>query len=158
MTIRVSCPSFGLKNLYPGDLDPFYVDRKFEDGTAPTKEIVARWLELNDEVFFEHNPNQDRCIAVHCVSGIGRAPVMVAVSLIEGGMDPLVSFLVSRFISHRSSSFFSHERGRNDSTTVSVKKQSTDPNPWETLQDSIAYIRKARRGALNRVQIAFLDG
>ncbi|KAG0357998.1 Protein tyrosine phosphatase type IVA 1 [Podila minutissima] len=88
-------------------------DMKFEDGTAPTKEIVARWLELNDEVFFEHNPNQDRCIAVHCVSGIGRAPVMVAVSLIEGGMDPL---------------------------------------------DSIAYIRKARRGALNRVQIAFLDG
>ncbi|KAF9216591.1 Protein tyrosine phosphatase type IVA 1 [Podila verticillata] len=35
-------------------------DMKFEDGTAPTKEIVARWLELNDEVFFEHNPNQDR--------------------------------------------------------------------------------------------------
>ncbi|KAF9428523.1 Protein tyrosine phosphatase type IVA 1 [Podila epigama] len=87
-------------------------DMKFEDGTAPNKEIVARWLELNDEVFFENNPNQDRCIAVHCVSGIGRAPVLVAVSLIESGMDPL---------------------------------------------DSIAYIRKARRGALNKNQIAFLD-
>ncbi|KAG0203539.1 Protein tyrosine phosphatase type IVA 1 [Mortierella sp. GBA30] len=87
-------------------------DMKFEDGTAPSKDIVARWLELNDEVFFK-SPARDRCIAVHCVSGIGRAPVMVAISLIEGGMDPL---------------------------------------------DAIAYIRKARRGALNRVQIAFLDG
>ncbi|KAK5816288.1 protein-tyrosine phosphatase-like protein [Linnemannia elongata] len=86
-------------------------DMKFEDGTAPTKEIVARWLELNDEVFYE-SPTPDRCIAVHCVSGIGRAPVLVAISLVEAGMDPL---------------------------------------------DAIAYIRKARRGALNRVQIAFLD-
>ncbi|CAO3571435.1 unnamed protein product [Mortierella alpina] len=87
-------------------------DMKFEDGTAPSKDIVAQWLELNDEVFFE-SPTPDRCIAVHCVSGIGRAPVMVAISLVEGGMDPL---------------------------------------------DAIAYIRKARRGALNRIQIAFLDG
>ncbi|KAK3812749.1 MAG: protein-tyrosine phosphatase-like protein [Linnemannia elongata] len=86
-------------------------DMKFEDGTAPTKGIVARWLELNDEVFYE-SPMPDRCIAVHCVSGIGRAPVLVAISLVEAGMDPL---------------------------------------------DAIAYIRKARRGALNRVQIAFLD-
>ncbi|KAG0055990.1 Protein tyrosine phosphatase type IVA 1 [Gryganskiella cystojenkinii] len=102
----------------PYNIDPLQAigikvhdDMKFEDGTAPNKEIVARWLELNDEVFFE-SPSPGRCIAIHCVSGIGRAPVMVAISLVEGGMDPL---------------------------------------------DAIAYIRKARRGALNRVQIAFLD-
>ncbi|KAG0301215.1 Protein tyrosine phosphatase type IVA 1 [Linnemannia gamsii] len=84
---------------------------KFQDGTAPAKDVVARWLDLNDEVFF-NSPNKDRCIAVHCVSGIGRAPVLVAISLVEGGMDPL---------------------------------------------DAITYIRKVRRGALNRVQLAFLD-
>ncbi|KAI1315690.1 Protein tyrosine phosphatase type IVA 1 [Mortierella claussenii] len=87
-------------------------DMKFEDGTAPNKDIIARWLELNDEIFFE-SPTPDRCIAVHCVSGIGRAPVMVAISLVERGMDPL---------------------------------------------DAIVYIRKVRRGSLNRVQITFLDG
>ncbi|KAF9158067.1 Protein tyrosine phosphatase type IVA 1 [Actinomortierella ambigua] len=87
-------------------------DMKFEDGTAPGKDVVARWLALNDEVFF-NSPTPDRCIAVHCVSGIGRAPVLVAISLVESGMDPL---------------------------------------------DAIAHIRKVRRGALNRVQIAFLDG
>ncbi|KAF8968871.1 Protein tyrosine phosphatase type IVA 1 [Entomortierella lignicola] len=83
---------------------------KFTDGTSPGKEVIANWLDLNDQVFF--NQTSDRCIAVHCVSGIGRAPVLVAVSLVEGGMDPL---------------------------------------------DAIAYIRKVRRGALNRNQIAFLD-
>ncbi|KAG0048381.1 Protein tyrosine phosphatase type IVA 1, partial [Gryganskiella cystojenkinii] len=85
---------------------------KFQDGTAPGKDVVARWLELNDEVFFFNSTGRERCIAVHCVSGIGRAPVMVAISLVEGGMDPL---------------------------------------------DAITYIRKVRRGALNRAQIAFLD-
>ncbi|KAF9977913.1 Protein tyrosine phosphatase type IVA 1 [Actinomortierella ambigua] len=87
-------------------------DMKFEDGTAPGKDVVARWLALNDEVFF-NSSTPNRCIAVHCVSGIGRAPVLVAISLVESGMDPL---------------------------------------------DAIAHIRKVRRGALNRVQIAFLDG
>ncbi|KAF9938173.1 Protein tyrosine phosphatase type IVA 1 [Mortierella alpina] len=86
-------------------------DMKFQDGTAPGKEVVARWLDLNDRVFY-NSGETEKCIAVHCISGIGRAPVLVAISLIEGGMDPL---------------------------------------------DAITYIRKARRGALNRVQIAFLD-
>ncbi|KAF9429018.1 Protein tyrosine phosphatase type IVA 1 [Entomortierella beljakovae] len=85
---------------------------KFTDGTAPGKDVVSSWLDLNDKVFFS-TQDSDCCIAVHCVSGIGRAPVLVAISLVESGMDPL---------------------------------------------DAIAYIRKARRGALNRNQIAFLDG
>lgn len=50
-------------------------------------------------------------IAVHCVAGLGRAPVLVAIALIEMGMKPL---------------------------------------------DAIEYIRGKRRGAFNKVQIAYL--
>jgi protein tyrosine phosphatase type 4A len=50
-------------------------------------------------------------IAVHCVAGLGRAPVLVAIALIEMGMPPL---------------------------------------------DAVEFIRRYRRGAFNKPQIAYL--
>ena len=55
----------------------------FPDGSAPTPEIVEKWLVLLSEQFGEH---PDMCVGVHCVTGLGRAPVLVAVALIELGM------------------------------------------------------------------------
>jgi protein tyrosine phosphatase type IVA len=50
-------------------------------------------LELVKETFFEHGKikktqGNTPCIAVHCLSGLGRAPVLVAIALIEAGLDP----------------------------------------------------------------------
>jgi len=55
----------------------------FPDGTPPPPEIVTKWLSLVKSIFAE---NVEACIAVHCVSGLGRAPALVAIALIELGM------------------------------------------------------------------------
>ncbi|ORE11749.1 phosphatases II [Rhizopus microsporus var. microsporus] len=80
---------------------------KFEDGSVPDQQAIDLWLELSEKARQENTT-----IGVHCIAGIGRAPVLVAISLIEAGMDPL---------------------------------------------DAISYIRKHRRGALNKNQVRFLD-
>ena len=60
----------------------------FPDGSAPTQEIVEKWLNLVNKEF---QANSDTCIGVHCVTGLGRAPVLVATALIELGMKYEVS-------------------------------------------------------------------
>lgn len=82
-------------------------DIKFEDGGVPSNEAIQYWLTL-----VEKAKENNTTIGVHCVAGIGRAPVLIAISLVEEGMDPL---------------------------------------------DAIAYIRKYRRGALNKNQVRFID-
>jgi protein tyrosine phosphatase type 4A len=65
---------------------------------------------LIDDEERKNEPNTT--IAVHCVAGLGRAPALVAIAMIEFGMEPL---------------------------------------------DAIEFIRRKRRGAFNKPQIAFLD-
>uniref|UniRef100_A0A8C8ZHT6 protein-tyrosine-phosphatase n=1 Tax=Prolemur simus TaxID=1328070 RepID=A0A8C8ZHT6_PROSS len=59
------------------------LDWQFDDGTAPTSQIVDNWLKLIEKKFRE---DPGCCIAVHCATGLGRAPVLIALALIEGGM------------------------------------------------------------------------
>ena len=73
-------------------------DMEFKDGTSPSKEIINAWLEVVDKTFFQ-NPGDNACVAVHCVAGLGRAPQMVAIAMIEfANMDPVeaVSYIRQR--------------------------------------------------------------
>jgi len=87
----------------------------YPDGTSPPKEVIDGWLDLVYQRFIrkssfpEASPSEsngisnssvtplpEKTIAVHCVAGLGRAPVLVAIALVEfNGMDPVdaVSFI-----------------------------------------------------------------
>jgi len=59
-------------------------DMQFDDGSPPPPEITEQWFELLRTRFME---DPDLCVAVHCVAGLGRAPVLVALALMELGME-----------------------------------------------------------------------
>jgi protein tyrosine phosphatase type IVA len=68
-------------------------EMEYADGHSPPQEIIDQWLQLVDKTFYSSSSPQDsasHCIAVHCVAGLGRAPQMVAIALIEfANMDPV---------------------------------------------------------------------
>lgn len=71
-------------------------EMEYKDGTSPPKELILSWLQLVERTFYQQSAGEGSAIAVHCVAGLGRAPVMVAIALIEfANMDPVeaVSFI-----------------------------------------------------------------
>mmetsp|Transcript_45015 Transcript_45015/g.105598 ORF Transcript_45015/g.105598 Transcript_45015/m.105598 type:complete len:168 (+) Transcript_45015:488-991(+) len=65
-------------------------DWPFPDGDPPPDAIIVRWLSLVKQTFDDKkSASAGKSIGIHCVAGLGRAPVLVAIALIEKGMDPL---------------------------------------------------------------------
>ncbi|ORX97972.1 phosphatases II [Basidiobolus meristosporus CBS 931.73] len=73
-------------------------DWSYPDGDAPPLNIVNNWMDLVKKRFGSDDESDNHSIAIHCVAGLGRAPVLVAIALIEYGMAPLdsVSFIRER--------------------------------------------------------------
>eukprot|EP00050_Salpingoeca_kvevrii_P006095 m.287382 g.287382 ORF g.287382 m.287382 type:complete len:167 (+) comp11767_c0_seq1:344-844(+) len=80
--VRVCEPSYDVKTLNDAGIQVY--DWPFEDGASPPADVINNWLDLTEDIFKQPNA----CVAVHCVAGLGRAPVMVALSLIEHNMTP----------------------------------------------------------------------
>jgi protein tyrosine phosphatase type 4A len=52
-------------------------DIKFDDGQVPDNATIGRWLDLIESIA----TSTKSTVGVHCVSGLGRAPVLVAVAV-----------------------------------------------------------------------------
>ena len=62
----------------------------FEDGGVPSAENILNWLNMIDHCISQLNQHKALihsdsvpAIAVHCVSGLGRAPVLIAIAVME---------------------------------------------------------------------------
>lgn len=79
--VRVCEPSYSTDRL--GHEGIKVVDLPFDDGTPPPDNVVFDWFEVLRSRF---TADPRSCVAVHCIAGLGRAPVLVALALIELGM------------------------------------------------------------------------
>ncbi|KFH72425.1 hypothetical protein MVEG_02716 [Podila verticillata NRRL 6337] len=74
-------------------------DWPFRDGAVPPVNIIKNWLLLVDTRIVRRSSSPSASeeeeevapptIAVHCVAGLGRAPILVAIAMIELGMANL---------------------------------------------------------------------
>lgn len=71
-------------------------DIPFPDGNVPDRESTKKWLQVVAEVYGtpskqkkqfkgKKTPDDAPAIAVHCVAGLGRSPLLVAIALLEYG-------------------------------------------------------------------------
>lgn len=79
--VRVCEPTYKIEPLETEGVVVF--DWEFPDGHPPPKDVKEKWIRLVKE---RTMLNPGSCIAVHCVAGLGRAPVLVAIALMEAGM------------------------------------------------------------------------
>lgn len=81
VVVRVCEPTYNTEELRNVGIS--VVDLAYDDGTSPPNKVIDEWFEVLKTKFTE---KPEGCIAVHCVAGLGRAPVLVALALIELGM------------------------------------------------------------------------
>lgn len=66
------------------------IDMPYIDGHAPDLSLVTKWMDIVYKYLSPlSNKTKKPCIAIHCVSGLGRAPTLAAIALVELGMDAL---------------------------------------------------------------------
>ncbi|KAI8341794.1 protein-tyrosine phosphatase-like protein [Chlamydoabsidia padenii] len=65
-----------------------FMDLPFRDGGVPSRTKLDEWMGLVEKHKNQLNRMAPPTIAVHCVAGLGRAPVLVALALIELGLSP----------------------------------------------------------------------
>jgi len=75
--VRVSEKTYDAKPIEAAGIKVY--DLEFPDGSTPNSMLRDKWFNIVKE-------NKNGCIAVHCVHGLGRSPVLVAMALREAGM------------------------------------------------------------------------
>lgn len=109
--VRISEPTYSKEEVEKAGIELH--EMHFDDGASPPADIIDRWNTIVEDTFDNDAAAVEKpAIAVHCVAGLGRAPVLVAIALVEHGLDSI---------------------------------------------SAVTFIRERRRGAINAVQLTYLE-
>merc|ERR1719491_1973288 len=77
--VRVCEPTYQTGELQNAGIATHNME--YADGHSPPKDAIDEWLKVIDNAFYDNTSEPAKearpCVAVHCVAGLGRAPVMV---------------------------------------------------------------------------------
>ncbi|CAH1108000.1 unnamed protein product [Psylliodes chrysocephalus] len=82
VVVRVCEPTYDTEALKGAGIQ--VCNLTIPDGTCPSERIVEEFFEILKR---QYCINPESCVAVHCIGGLGRAPVMVSLALIELGFS-----------------------------------------------------------------------
>ncbi|CAG9813236.1 unnamed protein product [Phaedon cochleariae] len=82
VVVRVCEPTYDTEALKGAGIQ--VCNLPLQDGTFPSERIIDEFFDILKRQYYI---NPESCVAVHCVGGLGRAPVMVAIALIELGFS-----------------------------------------------------------------------
>ncbi|KAI9478811.1 MAG: protein-tyrosine phosphatase-like protein [Benjaminiella poitrasii] len=88
--VRCCPPTYNAQRLIQQGIS--VLELPFKDGAVPPPQVIHEWLDFVNNAKDDKDTQKQQqplTIAVHCIAGLGRAPVMVAIALIELGMSPL---------------------------------------------------------------------
>ncbi|KAJ3095674.1 Protein tyrosine phosphatase type IVA 1 [Physocladia obscura] len=96
--VRVCEPSYPTEPVEAAGIHVH--EMPFADGTIPPQQIITAFLSLCNSRFpggilganayqGDANVNGVPAVGVHCVAGLGRAPILIAMALIESGMTSI---------------------------------------------------------------------
>jgi protein tyrosine phosphatase type 4A len=108
--VRVCEPTYHADSLHNAGIGLH--DMEYHDGHSPPNDVLERWCQLVEQTFYNNNNKKKShtttntiedeedlppALAVHCVAGLGRAPVLVAIALMEfAHMDPVEAVTLIR--------------------------------------------------------------
>lgn len=93
--VRVCEPTYSKTDLINAGIQLH--EMPYPDGQSPPREVLDRWLDLVYDKMFMSPTVINGAMAVHCVAGLGRAPVLVALALVEfANMDPVEAVALIR--------------------------------------------------------------
>jgi len=123
--VRVCSPTYDAHRLE--DLGIQVNDWSYADGQVPPREVLNKWLDLVKSNL-KDKPDTS-CIAVHCVAGLGRAPLLVAIALMELGMkyDDAVELIRTKrrgALNQKQMEFLEHYQPKSRLTVAKQKEAS----------------------------------